>query len=208
MRLGGNTLLITGGATGIGFGLAQRFLRAGSQVVICGRREDALKAAQKELPGIHTISCDLASERDRGALYERVTREFPRLNVLVNNAGIQNRPPSFVHAQKWEDHRKELAINLDAPMHLSMLFIPHLLRQEAPAILNVSSGLAFAPIALMSTYCATKAALHSFTLSLRYQLASTPIRVVEVIPPRSTPTWAAKGSTLKARLSTNTWTTR
>ncbi len=193
MKLGGNTVLITGGATGIGFGMAKRFVRAGSQVILCGRREEALQAAQKELPGIQTIACDLSSEVDRKKLYEQATHSFPRLNVLVNNAGIQNRPPSLVQTQKWEEHRKELSINLEAPMHLSMMFIPHLMRQEAPAIINVSSGLAFAPLALMSTYCATKAALHSFTMSLRYQLASTPIKVVEVIPPAVNTDLGGKG---------------
>jgi uncharacterized oxidoreductase len=109
-------------------------------------------------------------------------KELPGLDVLVNNAGIQRRV-RLTEPGEWEAVREEIAINLEAPVHLSTLFIPHLLRQERPAIVNVTSGLAFAPMAGVPVYCATKAALHSFTLSLRQQLSGTPIEVVEIIPP-------------------------
>jgi uncharacterized oxidoreductase len=186
MNLSQNTILLTGGATGIGLALAQRFAQAGSQVIICGRRADKLQAAQQQVPGLHYYECDLALAADRAELAQRVVRDFPALNVLLNNAGIQNRfqmadlPASLA---AWEQQRQEIAINLEAPVHLAALLLPHLRQQPAAAIINVSSGLAFAPMAAAPIYSATKAALHSFTLSLRQQLASTGVRVLEIVPP-------------------------
>jgi uncharacterized oxidoreductase len=192
MDLGTNTVLITGGASGIGFALAERFLNAGSEVIVCGRREEKLREAQIKYPNLHIRVCDVSHSSDRVSLFEWVTREFPKLNILVNNAGIQRR---FQIAQNsdWEKIEEELAINLDAPIHLSTLFIPHLLKQEHPAILNITSGLAFAPMASAPVYCATKAALRSFTLSLRHQLSATPISVIEIIPPAVNTDLGGKG---------------
>jgi uncharacterized oxidoreductase len=183
LKLSGNTILVTGGGSGIGLALAKRFANAGSRVIICGRRKEQLELANQECPELIARPADISTERGRELLLQELTAEFPELNVLVNNAGIQNRPPPLTQPQDWSSHRAELATNLEAPMHLSMLFIPHLLKQLEPAILNVTSGLAFAPISFMPTYCLTKAALHSFTLSLRHQLKATPIQVTEVIPP-------------------------
>jgi uncharacterized oxidoreductase len=183
MELSSHTVLITGGASGIGLALAERFLRSGSDVIVCGRREHTLREAQARLPKLSTRVCDVSSERDRAALFNWTVAEFPRLNVLVNNAGIQNRTRIADAAHDWERTRQEIAINLDAPVHLSALFIPHLLAQQHPAIINVTSGLAFVPMASNPIYCATKAALHSFTLSLRHQLSATPIQVIEIVPP-------------------------
>lgn len=182
MDLAGNTVLITGGATGIGLAFAERFLAAGSRVVACGRREEALREARKALPGLETFPCDLSTDGERRAVAGRVARDFPDVNVLVNNAGIQRRVRLDAGGQ-WEEIHSEIAVNLEAPIHLSMLLVPHLARRDRPAIVNVGSGLAFVPLASVPIYCATKAAIHSFTLSLRRQLAGTPIRVVEVIPP-------------------------
>ena len=193
MKLSGNSVLITGGASGIGFALARRLVAAGSEVVICGRRREQLEEARRQCQGLHTLICDVADEAARIALVERVTREFPRLNVLINNAGIQNRPPALGESQDWKAHHQELAINLEAPMHLSMLLLPHLLKQKDPAIINVTSGLAFVPIAYMPTYCATKAALHSFTLSLRHQAGAKGVRVIEVAPPAVNTDLGGKG---------------
>ena len=192
MDLGTNTVLITGGASGIGFALAERFLNAGSEVIVCGRREEKLREAQIKYPNLHIRVCDVSHSSDRVSLFEWVTREFPKLNILVNNAGIQRR---FQIAQNsdWEKIEEELAINLDAPIHLSTLFIPHLLKQGHPAILNITSGLAFAPMASAPVYCATKAALRSFTLSLRHQLSATPISVIEIIPPAVNTDLGGKG---------------
>jgi uncharacterized oxidoreductase len=182
MELGSNTILITGGASGIGGALAERFLKAGSQVVVCGRREAALREAQGRHPRLAIRVCDLAEEEERVALARWVTTAFPRLNVLINNAGIQRRV-RLATPEEWQETRQEIAINLEAPIHLSRLLIPHLLGQECPAIVNVTSGLAFTPLAGVPIYSATKAALRSFTLSLRHQLSATPIRVVEIVPP-------------------------
>ncbi len=182
MDIAGNTILITGGATGIGLALAERFLQAGSQVIVCGRREEKLREAKARHPGLAVRVCDVADARERAALFQWVVEAFPRLNVFVNNAGIQRRV-RLAAPEAWEAIRQEIAINLEAPIHLAQLFIPHLVRQERPMIINVTSGLAFAPLAGVPVYSSTKAALRSFTLSLRHQLSPTPIQVVEIIPP-------------------------
>jgi uncharacterized oxidoreductase len=177
-----NTVLITGGGSGIGFGLAERFIQAGSQVIICGRREYKLKEAQSKYPQMDIRVCDVAKPAERTALFDWVTQAYPGLNVLVNNAGIQQRIP-LQETPDWEAVSEEVAINFEAPIHLSILFIPHLLKQKRPAIINITSGLSFVPKANVPVYCATKAAMHSFTLSLRHQLSGTPIAVIEIIPP-------------------------
>lgn len=182
MNLSGNTVLVTGGGSGIGLAVARRFLDAGSGVVICGRREEKLREAQRAHPALQIQTADLSTDTGRLALVETMTTRYPRLNVLVNNAGIQRRV-ALPDAEPWAAAHEEIAINLEAPIHLSRLFIPHLAHQRAPAIVNVTSGLSFAPLAHVPIYCATKAAMHSFTLSLRHQLRLTPIEVVEIIPP-------------------------
>lgn len=181
MRTTGNTILVTGGSSGIGMGLAERFLAAKNEVIICARGADRLDEAKKKLPGVHTLVGDTGSAAAREALHAEVATRFPSVNVLVNNAGIQ-RKVSMLADEPWEDTASEIAINLEGPIHLARLFLPQLLKQERPVIANVSSGLAFVPIAGMPIYCATKAALHSFTLSLRHQLAGK-VEVVEIIPP-------------------------
>ena len=177
-----NTILITGGASGIGFSLAEHFLKLGNTVVICGRRKDKLEEAQAIHPHLHIKECNLAIESERIGLFDWTAKNFPKLNVLINNAGIQRRI-DLKNSEEWSETRQEIAINLEAPIHLTTLFIPHLLNQQNPMILNVTSGLAFSPLANVPVYCATKAALRSYTLSLRHQLASTPIDVIEIIPP-------------------------
>ncbi len=185
MELSGNTVLVTGGASGIGLAIARRFLAAGSRVAVCGRREAALDAAAEAHPGLVTRACDLAREADRVALAEWATDALPGLNVLVNNAGIQRRF-RLAEPEAWAETRQELAINLDAPVHLALLLLAHLKAQPRAAIVNVTSGLSFVPMASAPVYGATKAALHSFTLALRHQLADDAphgLRVVEIIPP-------------------------
>jgi uncharacterized oxidoreductase len=182
MQLDGNVVLVTGGGSGIGLGLARRLLDSGSTVIICGRREEALREAQQHHPGLHIRVADVGTEAGRVALADWVVRAFPRLNVLVNNAGIQ-RYPRLHQPETWTAIDEEIAINFAAPVHLSMLLVPHLLQEDRPAIINVTSGLSFVPLAHAPIYSATKAALHSFTLSLRHQLAATPLQVIEIIPP-------------------------
>jgi uncharacterized oxidoreductase len=176
------TVLVTGGGSGIGLALAERFLAAGATVLVCGRRADVLDALRERHPRLLTRACDLADPAERVALRDWALAARPGLDVLVNNAGMQRRV-DLRDPGPWEATRGELAINLDAPIHLASLFLPHLLQRPAATIVNVTSGLAFAPLAAVPVYCATKAALHSFTLSLRHQLAATSVRVVELQPP-------------------------
>lgn len=184
MNLATNTILITGGASGIGLALAVRFLRAGSTVIVVGRRDDKLTEAQQDYPGLVVRQCDVADPVQRQELVLWATSTYPNLNVLVNNAGIQNRIQlAHDHDTDWETRRQELVINVEAPMHLSTLLVPHLRHRPGAAIINVTSGLAFAPAAFAPIYSATKAALHSFTLSLRFQLEPEGIAVLEIVPP-------------------------
>ena len=183
MDINSNTVLITGGATGIGWALTERFLQAGSQVIICGRRADKLQEAQQQYPQLHTHQCDVGQASERIALLEWVRSDFPQVNVLINNAGIQRRMQLTNGSEDWSESQAEIAINLEAPLHLSTLFIPHLQQQPKAAIINVTSGLAFVPGAFAPIYSATKAALHSFTMSLRHQLSGTSIKVIELVPP-------------------------
>ena len=183
MKTQGNTVLITGGATGIGFALAESFVHAGNTVIICGRREDKLKEVRNKLPQIHFRTCDLSKEKERQSLFIWAKKNFKDMNILINNAGIQTMIDLKKGAGKPARGKSEIETNLMAPISLSALFIPWLSKRKEAAIMNVSSGLAFVPIAAMPVYCATKAALHSFTVSLRYQLRDTSIKVFELVPP-------------------------
>jgi uncharacterized oxidoreductase len=184
MQTSNNTVLITGGATGIGLALAAEFLEKGNEVIICGRRENALKEAQTKYPKLHIRQADISKIEERKNLVLWLTQNFPKLNMLVNNAGIQR---EFLMddknvAEKFESEN-EIEVNLTAPIHLTMLLLSQLKQQQNSAIINISSGLAYVPISIMPVYCATKSALHSFTKSLRYQLRNDKIKVFEVSPP-------------------------
>ena len=185
MDVGGNTVLITGGGTGIGFALAEKFVSAGSVVIVCGRRKSRLQAAKHKLPALQTRQSDVCVESERRSLLRWTTRCFPSLNMLVNNAGIQRQmdftSPTVTKNPSSKDD--EVTINLAAPIRLCALLTPMLLKRKQAAIVNISSGLAFVPIAMMPVYCATKAATHSFTVSLRHQLQGTSVRVFEAAPP-------------------------
>ena len=182
MRISNNTVLITGGATGIGFSLAEHFLKEDNEVIICGRRESKLMEANKKHPKLHFTTCDVTNPKDRKSLFDWINSNFNNFNILINNAGIQRAIDlkKGVDGLQGED---EIEVNLKAPIYLTGLLVPLLLKQEESAIINVSSGLGFVPIASMPIYCATKAAIHSFTISLRYQLKDTSIKGFEIIPP-------------------------
>jgi uncharacterized oxidoreductase len=182
MKLGGNTVVITGGSSGIGQELVRRFSAAGSAVVTCGRRADRLGALTAQLPNVATRALDLAVESDRAAFAAWVAAEHPRANVLINNAGTQ-RAADFTKPLDFTAVRAEVETNLLAPLHLANLFLPLLAGKPGAAIVNISSGLAFCPIAFMPVYCATKAAVHSFSLSLRRQAAPMGVAVFEIAPP-------------------------
>jgi len=183
MKITGNTILITGGATGIGLALAEAFLREGNQVIICGRREEKLQEAKLKLPSIHVRVCDVSKDSERETLFQWATNTFPSLNLLINNAGIQKEVDLRTGAVDLSEDEDEIDINLKAPIHLCAMFIPHLSKQRESAIVNITSGLAFTPLAVVPIYCATKAGLHSFSQSLRHQLRNTSIKVFEVAPP-------------------------
>ncbi|OHV08752.1 SDR family oxidoreductase [Kushneria phosphatilytica] len=183
MDLSGNTVLVTGGGSGIGLAIAERFLDAGSEVIICGRREDRLREAQQQHPALHVRVGDVEHQQGREALIEQITREFPNFNVLVNNAGLQRRHRFAEDDAPWSERQQEIAINFEAPVHLASLVLDHFRAQPRAAVINVSSGLAFVPGLFAPVYSATKAALHSFSLSLRGELAHTPIEVIEIAPP-------------------------
>lgn len=175
-------MLVTGGASGIGLALASRFAQAGSAVIACGRRAAALDTARTAVPGLQTRVCDLAHPDERESLAAWVTATHPSLDVLVNNAGIQ-RYSNLIEPEAWSATSSEITINLEAPIHLTRLLLPHLVSRPTAAIINITSGLSLVPLARAPIYSATKAALRSFTASLRHQLVPTRVEVIEVLPP-------------------------
>ena len=182
MNISGNTILITGGTSGLGLAFAEEFLAAGSTVIICGRRADRLEAIKEKYPQIVIKKTDLADELQRQELYDWTAQNYPAVNILMNNAGMQL-ASDLTQPVSLDKVRLEMETNLIAPMHLSSLFAGHLSKQANPAVINISSGLAFSPLAFMPVYCASKAALHSYTLSLRHQLKSIGVAVYEIAPP-------------------------
>jgi uncharacterized oxidoreductase len=183
MDMAGNTVLVTGGGSGIGLALAQRFLASGSDVIICGRDAERLEAAHRANPGLQILRADVAGQAGRERLAAAVVDAYPALNILVNNAGIQRRGRFRADTAPWAERAAEIAINLEAPIHLASLLLPHLAAQPRASIVNVTSGLAFIPMAFAPVYAATKAAMHSFSQALRAELADSPVTVVEIIPP-------------------------
>ena len=189
MKLSNNKILITGGATGIGLGLTERFIRENNTVIICGRRETVLKEVKERFPSVITKVCDLSVEADRIELYNWVSENHADLNVLVNNAGIQNWM-NISDSDFYAKAANEININVLAPVHLATLFIN---LKKLDTIINVTSGLAFIQLTKVPVYCATKAFFHSFTLSIRHLLKSKNIEVIEMIPPALNTDLGGKG---------------
>lgn len=179
MNLSNNKILITGGASGIGLGLTERFIQENNTVIICGRRESVLNEVKAKFPTVITKVCDLSIEAERVALYEWISENHGDLNVIVNNAGIQ-KWVSPTDTDFFESAKTELATNIEAPLHLTSLFIQ---LKSLTTIMNVTSGLAFSPFAKIPVYSATKAFFRSFTISLRHILKAKKIEVIEIIPP-------------------------
>ena len=179
MKLSNNKILITGGATGIGLGLTERFLLENNTVIICGRREAVLKEVADKYPSVITRVCDVSVETERIELYNWIAKDHSDLNVLINNAGIMKWTKA-TDSDFYQQATDEISTNVMAPIHLTNLFLK---LPSLNTIINVTSGLAFVPISGAPVYCGTKAFLRSFTLSLRHSLKSSGIEVIELIPP-------------------------
>ena len=178
----GNTIFITGGGTGIGRGLAEASHKAGNTVIISGRRKAKLDEVTAANPGMHSVVMDAKDPASIDAVAKELIAKFPKLNVVINNAGIweDDWVGSAVEAAKVES---VITTNLLGPIRVTSAFIDHLKQQPSAAIAYVTSGLAFVPLARAATYSATKAALHSFSMSQRYLLKDTKVRVIEIAPP-------------------------
>src|SRR6266852_8412848 len=183
MKLTSNTILITGGASGIGYELTKQLTTLGNKILITGRDQAKMDRAKAAFPKIHTFRSDVSDPKAIATLYEEVTKQFPELNILINNAGIMREINIHDKAGSLEDITREIEINLSGPIRMVKQFLPHLKTKSKAAIMNVSSGLAFVPLPISPVYCATKAGLHSFTESLRVQLKNTKVKVFELAPP-------------------------
>jgi uncharacterized oxidoreductase len=180
MNIQGNTILITGGGSGIGLGLAEAFKNLGNEVIVAGR--SAAKLEHAKAKGLHVLSADMTSEESIRGLAAEATKRFPNLNVVIHNAGIMKNE-KLTSGDNSETAEETVLTNLLAPIRLTNALLPHLLRQKSATIITVTSGLAYTPLMMTPTYCATKAAIHSYTQSLRMQLKGTPIEVKELVPP-------------------------
>lgn len=183
MQITGNTILITGGGSGIGRGLAEAFHKAGSTVIISGRRRAALDEVTSANPGMASFTVDMTDRDDIVRFAAAVTKSHPALNAVINNAGIMVDEDLLAGPAYLDIAETTIATNLLGPIRLTAALIPHLLAQSRATIMTVSSGLAFVPKASTPTYSATKAAIHSYTQSLRHQLRNTAVEVIEIAPP-------------------------
>ena len=181
MRQNGNTILITGGGSGIGESLAQRFHDLGNTVIVAGRRREALQSAIAGRPGMHALELDIDSAGGVADFARRLLAAHPALNVLINNAGIM-RFEKLEESRDLSDAEATITTNLLGPIRLVDALVEHLARQPGATIVNVTSGLAFVPLVTTPTYNATKAAIHSYTISLREVLKGS-VEVIELAPP-------------------------
>ncbi len=181
MKITGNTVLITGGGSGIGRGLAEAFHKAGNQVIIAGRRRDVLDEVIAANPGMAAETFDVDDADATKTFGKDLIAKYPALNTVIHNAGIMREED--LKAGDPQTAEATVTTNLLGPIRLNSVLLPHLLQQPSAAVLTVTSGLAFVPLSLTPTYCATKAAIHSYTQSLRYQLQDTAVQVIEIVPP-------------------------
>ena len=179
MQTTGKTILITGGGSGIGAALAHEFHEAGNQVIIAGRRQAALDAVVAEHPGMAAMTLDMEDAAAIVAFADKLVADFPALNAVVLNAGVMIVEEGIDLAIA----ETTVATNLLGPIRLSHALLPHLRAQAAASLITVSSGLAFVPLAATPTYSATKAAIHSWSLAMRAQLAGTSVELIEIVPP-------------------------
>ena len=189
MKISNNKILITGGASGIGLGLTERFVKENNTVIICGRREALLKDISDKFPSVIARRCDLSVAEEREDLFKWISEKHNDLNVLVNNAGIQQylslSDPDFFKRAK-----EEININIEAQVHLISLFLK---LKSLNTIINITSGLSFVPLVKVPVYSATKAFFHSFTMSLRHLVKPDNIEVIEIVPPALNTDLGGKG---------------
>jgi uncharacterized oxidoreductase len=183
MNTTNNTILITGGGTGIGRALAEAFHHLGNQIVVAGRSQDALDETLALNRGMQSVQLDVSNPKSIQSFAAGAAEKYPALNVLINNAGIMRPEKLLEQPQDVPDAERHVTTNLLGPIRLTAALLPLLRQQPRATIINVSSGLAFVPLAIAPTYCATKAAIHSYTQSLRYQLKDSTVEVIELIPP-------------------------
>ena len=183
MQTNGKTVLISGGGSGIGLYIAKEFLKKGSQVIICGRSLERLEKAQAEHPELKIAQCDVADEAQIKALADKCENDFGGVDILVNNAGIYNEGDAGTGNIDTAVHLKEIDVNFGGPIRMVSQFLPSLLKKPSAAIVNVTSSLAFIPYSAAPVYSATKAGMHSWTLSLRKQLGGSNVKVFELMPP-------------------------
>ena len=201
IRFESANVLITGGSDGIGLALAARYITSGARVLATGRSQEKLERAVSGLPGLETFVNDIAVAAERESLARHVQREMPSLNILINNAGVQRRISLAADAAPWSESQTEIDTLLSAPIHLNHLLVPIILAHGGPAIVaNVTSGGAFIPQPFAPVYSACKAALHSYTLNLRFALAATRCQVIEIIPPAIRTALVGPGATHGASL--------
>jgi len=182
MKLTGNTILITGGGSGIGRGLAEALHQRKNQVIIAGRRKDRLVEVAKANPGMAWVELNIEDPASISTVAKKLTADYPKLNVLINNAGIMN----IDDVSTTVDEKllvSTLTTNVMGPIRMTGALIEHLKRQPYAAVINNSSVLGFVPMAIAAVYSSTKAAMHSYTMSLRYKLKNTPVKVLEIAPP-------------------------
>ena len=183
MKTTDNTILITGGGSGIGRGLAEAFHALGNRVIISGRSKKTLEETTDANPGMEFLTVDMTDPASIRSFAAQLAEKYPSLNVVVNNAGIMRPEKLLDQPEDLADAEAIVTTNLLGPIRLTAALLPLLQKQPRATVMTVSSGLAFVPMAMTPTYCATKAAIHSYTQSLRYQLKATNVDVIEIIPP-------------------------
>ena len=183
MNLKDSTILITGGTSGIGLEFARKLTEQGACIIVTGRNLERLRETKKQFPNIHTVQSDASNREDIERLYEDIIQQFPKLNIIINNAGEMR----LIDLQNTRDDLKnisrEIDTNLSGTIHMVHQFLPHLLKKQSAAIVNVSSAIAFMAYSTAPIYSASKAGVHAYTMALRLQLAETNVKVFEVIPP-------------------------